>query len=101
MSLNQFQKRHLRQLAHDLRPVVQTGGRGLTEAVLAEMDRALQDHELIKVRLVADDRQQRREMIETACERTGAELVQRIGHVAVLYRPNPEQPRVSAQLGKS
>lgn len=101
MSLNQFQKRRLRQIAHDLRPVVQTGGRGLTDSVLKEIDRALHDHELIKVRLVADDREQRRAMIEKVCEHSGANLVQRIGHIAVFYRPNPDQPRISTQLEPS
>jgi len=92
--LGEAQKKHLKRLAHHRRPIVQTGANGLTEAVLAEIERGLNDHELIKTRIVADDREERSNMIAEICERTGATLVQRIGHVAVLYRPHPEKPRI-------
>lgn len=91
-SLTEPQRKHLKRLAHHLRPLVQTGANGLTEAVIAEMDRALGDHELVKVRLVAGDREERSAMIAEVCERLEAELVQRIGHVAILYRRHPEKP---------
>ncbi|MCP1726991.1 RNA-binding protein [Natronospira proteinivora] len=90
--LNEAQKKHLKRLAHHRKPIVQTGANGLSDAVLAEVERALHDHELIKVRLVAGDRTERSAMIGEVCERTRSALVQRIGHVAVLFRANPDKP---------
>jgi RNA-binding protein len=89
--LTEPQKRHLRALAHPRRVVVQTGNAGLTEAVLREMDLALAHHELIKVRVLAADRDERDAQIARAVAATRSELVQRIGHVAILYRPNPDK----------
>jgi len=90
--LSEVQRKHLKRLAHHRKPIVQTGANGLSDAVMAEINRALHDHELIKVRLVAGDRAERSAMIGEVCERSSSELVQRIGHVAVLYRPNPDKP---------
>ncbi|WP_435105650.1 YhbY family RNA-binding protein [Arhodomonas sp. AD133] len=90
-SLTEAQRRHLRRLGHDLKPIVRTGNAGLTEAVLAEADKALHDHELVKIKLVADDRAQRRAFIDDICKRTDATLVQAIGHVALFYRRNPDK----------
>jgi len=95
MPLSDNQKKHLRGLGHALKPVVSTGNAGLTPAVLEEIRGALAHHELLKVRIRADEREDRDAMIETVCRQTGAELVQRIGHVALLWRPNPERRRVS------
>lgn len=89
--LNERQKRHLRRLGHGLKPIVRTGNAGLTDAVLAELDVALRDHELVKVKLVADDRSQRRGYVDQLLEATGAELVQSIGHTVLVYRPNPDK----------
>lgn len=89
--LNERQKRHLRRLGHGLKPVVRTGNAGLTEAVLAELEVALRDHELVKVKLVAEDRAQRRAFTETLLDRTGAMLVQAIGQMVLIYRPNPDK----------
>ncbi|MDQ2069122.1 ribosome assembly RNA-binding protein YhbY [Natronospira bacteriovora] len=91
-ALNEAQRKHLKRLAHHRRPIVQTGANGLTDAVMVEIERGLNDHELIKVRLVANDREERGAMIAEICERTSATLVQRIGHVAVLYLPHPKKP---------
>lgn len=93
--LNESQKRYLRGLAHHRKPVVQLGQKGLTNAVLAEVERALDDHELVKVKLNAGDREQRSADVEMIRERTGALLVQRIGNVACLYRRHPEKPRIA------
>lgn len=90
-SLSDAQKRHLRRLGHDLHPLVRTGAAGLTEAVLREIEIALHDHELVKIKLVADDRAQRRAFLQRIVERTGALAVQTVGHVALLYRANPER----------
>ncbi len=95
MSLPERHRRRLRQLGHALKPVVIVGGQGLHEALLAEVDGALAHHELIKVRVNAGDRAVRDGMIDTLCEATGALRVQRVGHVALLYRRNPEKPRIT------
>lgn len=83
------QRRHLRGLAHGLRPAVQVGQRGLTDAVAAEVDRALERHELIKVKL-AGDRQERRALAEAVADRFGAHLAGTIGSMAILYRRHPD-----------
>lgn len=95
MPLSESQKKHLRGLGHALKPVVSTGGAGLTPAVLEEIRSAIAHHELIKIKVRAEDRADRDAMIGAICSDTGAELVQRIGHVALLWRPNPERRRVS------
>jgi RNA-binding protein len=92
--LSERQRRHLRGLAHPLKPVVRLGNPGLTDAVVAETARALHDHELIKVKAPGGDREARDELFETLAARTGSALVHRIGNVAVLYRPNTRLPRI-------
>lgn len=82
--------RTLRGMAHHLDPVVAIGEHGATDNAVRELDRALTDHELVKVRLHVDDRAARRAVIEDLRARSGATLVQRIGKVVVLYRANPE-----------
>lgn len=89
--LSEPQKKHLRRLAHPKSVIVQTGNAGLSDAVLREIEHALEHHELVKIRVVMDDRKERDAAIAKACATLGAELVQRIGHVATLYRPNPEK----------
>jgi RNA-binding protein len=91
MALTDRQRHHLRRLGHQLKPVVRTGNAGLSDAVLNEIDIALRDHELVKIKLVADDRDERRRFAESIQERLQAELVQSVGHVALFYRPNPER----------
>ena len=82
--------RQLRALAHKLRPVVTVAGKGLSSTVLDELDRALNDHELIKVKVAVGDREQRELVIAEVCERSSAVLVQRIGNIATLLRANPQ-----------
>ncbi len=84
-------KKQLRARAHALNPVVITGQAGVSEAVLNEINLALDHHELIKIRVNAEDRQQRREMSELICAETGAELIQSIGHIITIYRENPDK----------
>jgi RNA-binding protein len=93
-ALSERQRRHLRGLAHALQPVVRLGTAGLTEAVARETDRALTDHELIKIKAPGGDREARDALFEELARRTGSSLVHRIGNVAVLYRPRPELPRI-------
>lgn len=94
VELTERQRRHLRGLAHPLKPVIQIGNAGLTDAVAAETARALHDHELIKVRFAGADRAARDAGLESLASRTGSHLVTRIGHVAVLYRPRADLPRI-------
>ncbi len=81
----------LRRQSHGLKPVVLTGAQGLTDGVHAEIETALDAHELIKIRVNADGKDQRKEMTQTICDQHHAELVQMIGHVIVIYRKNPDQ----------
>ncbi len=82
-------KKQLRAKAHGLKPVVITGQAGVSDAVLNEINLALDHHELIKIRVNAEDREQRREMGEYICSETGAELIQSIGHIITIFRKNP------------
>ena len=94
MQLNNHQVRHLRGLAHALRPVVRVGGKGLTETVLAELELALEHHELVKVQVAIDDREARSGIVEALVTRSRAQTVQKIGKVVCLYRRHPETPRI-------
>jgi RNA-binding protein len=95
MSLTSTQKRYLRGLAHDLKPVIMTGNKGVTPALLKELSGALEHHELIKVKLGSDDRDARKAQIAELGAGTNAELVQSIGRVACFYRRNEEQPKLA------
>jgi RNA-binding protein len=92
--LSEKQRRHLRGLAHALKPVIRLGGAGLTDAVTKETVRALHDHELIKVKAPGGDRDARDAIFSDLAQRTGSALVHRIGNVAVLYRPRADLPRI-------
>jgi RNA-binding protein len=94
MQLSEKQRRHLKGLAHPLKPVILMGNAGLTDAVVAETQRALNDHELIKVRLPGQDRQERDAALTLLAKRSESTLVTRIGHVAVLYKAHPKLPRI-------
>ena len=87
MSLSNKQKQFLKSKAHPLKPVVLLGANGLTEGVLAEIDQALNDHELIKVKVPEEERELRQQIIATIVAESGAEQVQVIGKTLVLYRP--------------
>lgn len=95
MTLSTDTKKHYRTIGHGLNPVVTIAGKGLTEGVAAELDRALNDHELIKVKLAINDREERKETILALCQISGAELVQEIGKVALIFRaaakPDPKK----------
>ena len=94
VALTAAQIRFLRGQAHGLKAMLQVGGKGITDALVAEVEGALEHHELIKVKVAAADREERDALIGTLAERAGAALVQRIGHVAVLYRPNSEKRQI-------
>ena len=92
--LTNAQIRFLRGQAHGLKAILQLGAKGLTDAVAAEVDLALEHHELIKVKVAAEDRDARDAMIAELAERTAATLVQRIGNVAVLYRQSKDHRQI-------
>ncbi len=94
MQLSEAQCRFLRGAAHPLKPVIMIGGNGLTDAVARETERALEDHELIKVRVRVEDREARDAIFAELATRTRSTLVQRIGHVGVLYRRNGKAPKL-------
>jgi len=98
-ALTSAQTRFLRGQAHDLKALLQTGGKGVTPAFLAELDEVLERHELVKVKVAAEDRETRDAMIGEITAQTGAALVQRIGHVAVLYRPSKEKRQIVLPRG--
>lgn len=83
-------RKALRTKAHSLKPVVLTGQAGVSKNVMAEIELALDHHELIKVRLRAE-RESRKEMTAKICNKTGAELIQSIGQIITLFREKPEQ----------
>lgn len=86
MPLTADRKKALRTIGHNLKPVVTLAEKGLTEGVAEELNRALNDHELIKVKLAVNDRDARRELITELCQQSGAELVQEIGKIALIFR---------------
>ncbi|HEA26554.1 MAG TPA: ribosome assembly RNA-binding protein YhbY [Ectothiorhodospiraceae bacterium] len=90
MSLTKTQVRHLRGLGHTLKPVVMIGGGGLSDGVIGELNQSLEHHELLKVRVSAEDREERDALIEQMCKAVSCNLVQRIGHIALVYRPAQE-----------
>ena len=94
MALTESNKKYLRGLGHQLKPVIIIGDAGLTESVRSEFESALQHHELIKIKVRVGDRLQRDTIVDTLCNDSGAALVQRIGNVALLYRENPEKKKV-------
>lgn len=94
--LSSKEQRELRRIGHDLNVVVQVGDGGLSDGLIAEVQRALDDHELIKVRLPAIERSDRAEAAAALCEATGATQVQAIGRVVLLYLKSEEpDPRKS------
>jgi RNA-binding protein len=88
--VNAADKKKFRALAHSLKPVIMIGQAGLTAAVLAEIELALNTHELIKIRIRAE-REERKQISEKICTDTGATLIQMIGQIAVIYRLNPKK----------
>jgi RNA-binding protein len=94
MALSEKQKKHLRRLAHPLHPLVMLGNAGLTDGVISELERALNDHELVKVAARVGAREARDTALATLAARTMSEIVQRIGHVGVFYRRRPQLPKI-------
>lgn len=101
MSLSANQRREYRAIAHNLKPVIIVGDKGFSEGLQQELDRALNDHELIKVKIATTDRDVRKDAVDELCRLTGAELVQSIGKIAVILRrakqPNPKLSNLVAK----
>jgi len=89
-NLSQAEKKTLKARAHALKPVVIVGNAGLTDNVVTEIDLALEHHELIKVRLNADDKKQRKEMSDKLEMDLSCDCIQIIGHVGIFYRKKIE-----------
>lgn len=92
--LTAAQTRFLRGQAHGIKAMLQVGGKGITDSLIAEIDAALEHHELIKVKVGASDREERDAMIDDLATRTESALVQRIGHVAILYRQSKDRRQI-------
>ncbi|GAB2682615.1 ribosome assembly RNA-binding protein YhbY [Aliiglaciecola sp. 3_MG-2023] len=91
MKLSNKQKQYLKGLAHPLKPIVQLGNNGLTEGVLAEIDNALSFHELIKVKVPSDDREEKQLIMDAIIRETSATQLQVIGHTLIMYRQSDEK----------
>ena len=89
--LTSGERRALRARAHHLHPVVMIGNAGLTAQVIKEIDANLRSHELIKIRMLDEDRETRASLAEAICEAVDAEPVQHIGKILAIYRPKPEE----------
>ncbi len=95
MALSSSQTRYLRSLAHDLNPVVLLGNKGATEAVVKELNGALDIHELVKVKLSGGDKDERQAQIDVLVDGTKSENIHQIGHVVVLFRRNADEPKIA------
>ncbi len=94
MDLTERQKKFLHREAHKLKPVISVGDKGVTPALLKELDGALEHHELIKIRIRAGDRDARNASIDELVATTGALLISRVGNIAALYRPQRKKPKI-------
>ena len=94
--LTSGERRALRARAHHLHPVVMIGNAGLTPQVIGEIDANLKSHELIKIRMLDEDREARASLAEAVCEAADAQPVQHIGKILVIYRPKPAEERKPA-----
>jgi len=94
LKLDKSQVRHLKSLAHPLKPVVLIGQKGLTDSVLEEIERALFDHELIKIKLAAV-REERQQMADSIAAKTHAHVIAVTGGIAIVFRRNTKKPQVA------
>lgn len=101
MALQQAKIKQLRAIGHQLKPVVIISENGLTPGVLAELERALNDHELIKVKFAFEDREQKQAAIADMIKATRAELVQQIGKIALVYRLAKETNKKLSNLHRA
>ena len=96
MLISKQKKKHFRAIGHNLRPIVTISHKGLTNSIGSEIDRALNDHELIKIKINSRTRAVRKEITSQICEQHKAECINSIGHIALIYRPsNNADPKLS------
>ena len=88
MRISNQQKKHFRAIGHNLRPVITVSHKGLTDSIGNEIDRALNDHELIKIKINTRVRENRKEITSQICEQHNAECIQSIGYISLIYRPS-------------
>jgi RNA-binding protein len=100
MALTGKQRRHLRALGHPLTPVAHIGKGGLTDAFVEGVDQALRTHELVKLKLLDTADLDRHQAADELARRTGAEVAQVLGYTILLYRPDPDEPRIELPRGK-
>lgn len=100
MPLTQEQKKQFKSIGHHLKPVLIVADNGVTEGVLAELERALNDHELIKIQVRITERESRLAVIDELCKASKAELAQVIGKMALLYRKNPKANRNLSNISR-
>lgn len=93
-TLNNKQLRHLRGLAHALKPVIMVGEKGLTQAVIDETINALEAHELIKIKVRAEEKDDRQQMIEQLTRKTNSYFIQQVGHIVTLFKRNKD-PKIA------
>ena len=98
MALTPKQRSFLRGKAHHLNPVVMLGKEGVSEAVIKATDKALEDHELIKVKIPSGDQDEFHSTVDELMAQTKSEVVQKIGHLLVIYRQSKEPGRVTKEL---
>ena len=101
MPLSNEQKKQFKAIGHHLNPVLIVSENGLSEGVLAELDRALNDHELIKIKFALTERDDRRALIDELCSQSGCELVQVIGKMALVYRKAAQQNRQLSNIARN
>lgn len=90
LTLTVLQRKNIKARAHPLKPIVMIGTAGLSASVMAEIERALKSHEVIKIRIMNDDREARKAMMEQICVQLKAAAVQQIGKILVVYRPQED-----------
>ena len=100
MNLSQAQKKHLRSLGHSLHPLVTVAGNGLSTGVMDELERALHDHELIKVKFAVGDREVKKALQTEMIKLSHSSLVQSIGNIALIYRHNPQADPKKSNLAR-
>ncbi len=100
MSLTGKQRRKLRALAHELKPIVQVGKSGIDDGLVAALDRALADHELVKVKVGEAAGLDRHDAADELAQKTKSEVAQVLGNIVLLYRPDPEDPKIELPKGR-
>jgi RNA-binding protein len=89
------QRRHLRGLGHELKPIVQVGKDGIDDGLIAALDQALADHELVKIRIGEAADVERHAAAKQLAEQTRSEVAQVLGNTVLLYRADPEDPKIT------